>query len=285
MAPQKAGGFISLGLLFCCMLLLSLQAQGTPIKTFQVPPIGKIDINIYQPWASGSWSGVILKGGFQQNAAFKCPEGSCPTDFRWIQMIVTNEDSTTWSGEPPKIKDSGIDLNSKLWGETLDDYMKEMFYIYLDPWKGDPKYDSAPFYNNNGTELKGRNGYTYALEDAPKRFGDGVWYQNVKHPLAWAAELALVCTYDNKLTYLGSVLWGWERLGSAAPTANELRFTSTSSALKKLVQTGYPNYQVVADACCKVPEPATLLLMGFGLCILAARRIGTACGVRISVTK
>ncbi|WP_177420531.1 PEP-CTERM sorting domain-containing protein, partial [endosymbiont of Lamellibrachia barhami] len=98
---------------------------------------------------------------------------------------------------------------------------------------------------------------------------------NVKHPLEWSAEMALVCAYDNTISYLGSVLWGWERLKSDPPVAKVPTFSATSGTLKKMVQLGHPNYQVVSNACCKVPEPSTLMLMSIGLVMLAYRRRGS----------
>ena len=176
-------------------------------------------------------------------------------------MIATNAAADNWTGTPPKLKDSGIDLNSQLWGKNISEYMKEEYYLFLDPWSGS-SHDSAPFYTNNEGILSGRNGYTYAFEDSPWRKGDGVYYNNTKMPLDWGAELALVATYDNKLSYLGSIKWGWERLNSNKYLEpGSLSFSPVSGALKQLVKADYAQYEIVDAAYCKVTEPPILALL------------------------
>lgn len=259
-----------LQMLFTLMFLGGpFQVNGTvlsvPVSTFATLQIDQYSVN-----RSGNDSWAILNGGIKLTKPESdiCPENSCFSGFRWIQMIVTNAHSNAWEGTPPKIKDASINVGSTLLGRNVDDYMREMYYIYLDPWEGVEYHDSEPFYLNNSSVFSNKNGYYYAFFDNPRRSGDGIYYENKKRPLDWKAELALVGSNGKNISFLGSIKWGWERLGSNVyKDPGSLTFSGVSDELKQMVRLEYSDYQVVDNAYCDVSEPSivVLLLAAFGV--------------------
>ncbi len=256
--------------LFSLWTVLCLVLPGQSVAAIISVPIsdfGTFEITSYNLVNSGNTSGINILGGVKLNKPEEdiCTGNNCFTGFRWIQMVVTNADNNTWSGSPPKIKDSGVNVGNSLWGEAVDDYMRDNYYIFLDPWNGSQYHDDAPFYVNNTSLLSGQGGYYYAFSDMPRRDGDGFWYNNTKKPLDWGAELALVGSNGNNISFLGSVKWGWERLNSNAyKDPASLSFSAVSDELKQMVNLQYPDYQVTDKAYCEIPEPSILILLAIG---------------------
>ncbi|WP_165220174.1 hypothetical protein [Aquisphaera insulae] len=132
------------------------------------------------------------------------------------------------------------------------------------------KIDGDPFYTDFTMK-----GYTATLFDAPGRGTLGTDYKDLR----WLAESALVCVTGKTVKTIGSFLWGFtittNNAGVTSVNPIEPGFWSPGSTqslkdqfLKEYKDKGY----TIADGCCCVPEPASIILSGIAMVLVVSVR-------------
>ncbi len=260
--------------LFACVaisLRFSIAALAVPVKCGD-HTLGNISWSDYEvrygfgkTGHTGERQDTDTWGGANLDASFTFD--SCPPDmelrpgleFRWIQIITTTDPPT----DPCERGTAPTDG-------------------YVDPWvnpnTGWGWEDHEPFY---WTDDQWENNYWNA-DTKTLTFADRSRRSFSNAPVEWEAALNLVCTWETNIIHvLGHLIWGWDMADQPNPDVTldpaTLSWTAGASAnLETIVckETEFGDDWTFTDECCCIPEPGTVVLLGFGGLALIRRRRG-----------